>query len=327
MVTKEGYVSLCYHYIRTSKEIERFPLILGISEEEFQTQISLLKKNYNIISLNDVLKFSYSDYYLKNEKPSLLITFDDGLSDHYTAAKILHENNIKGVFFIPTCILEENLPANPMIIHYCIAIFGLKKFLEEFRNALAENKLDKKKFSIPYNHGKDDVWKTIKIIKSTFKYKIGFKSRKLLLQIYKNLLLDEFKDAMEVIHLTSGKIKKMLKMGHFIGTHTHTHISVAANVLTEKDFKKEIIFPKNYLETNFNTSVYAFSYPFGERNDCLTTMELLKKTDAYKLAFTVKKILNTKRTSPFEIGRYQPMSTDTATKLNMILTSIVKRAH
>ena len=44
----------------------------------------------------------------------------------------------------------------------------------------------------------------------------------------------------------------MIEMGHTIGVHTHTHISVAATKLSEDDFYNEIIFPKKYLEKEFN---------------------------------------------------------------------------
>ena len=80
---------------------------------------------------------------------------------------------------------------------------------------------------------------------------------------------------------------------------------------------------KKYLEDKFKTQVYSFSYPFGGKEDCLTSSELIKKTNAYKLAFTVEEIYNTKNTSPYELGRYQPTSNDTSSKLNNIIKEIL----
>ena len=42
------------------------------------------------------------------------------------------------------------------------------------------------------------------------------------------------------------------------------------------------------------------------------------------MAFTVEKIINYTNTSPFELGRYSPMSTDDAFNLHRILENIIK---
>ena len=43
---------------------------------------------------------------------------------------------------------------------------------------------------------------------------------------------------MDVIHLNEDKIRKMIDMGHSIGTHSHTHISIADGTITPQDLKK-----------------------------------------------------------------------------------------
>ena len=319
-------MGLCYHYLRLNKQSDPFPRILGTNIDEFQNHLSMLQKNYHMISLKDALSISTGEDGFNKKNIGILITFDDGLSDHYTAAKILSELNISAIFFIPTCILEEKLPANPTIIHYTIAVFGIEKFLKEFRESLVNNKLDSKLFDLQYSKSKDNLGETISRIKSTFKYKLGYyDSRKILLDIYKNLFSSEYKNMLSTIHLTESQIRKMLEMGHYVGTHTYSHISVAATELNSDDFIKEIISPKNYLEQKFNTKVNSFSYPFGGKNDCLSSSELIKKTSEYNLAFTVEEILNTRNTSPYQLGRYQINSSDTSFKLNSIIQNISKK--
>ena len=319
-------MGLCYHYLRLNKQSDPFPRILGTNIDEFQNHLSMLQKNYHMISLKDALSISTGEDGFNKKNTGILITFDDGLSDHYTAAKILSELNISAIFFIPTCILEEKLPANPTIIHYTIAVFGIEKFLKEFREILVNNKLDKKLFDVQYSKDKDNVLDIISKIKSTFKYKLRYyNSRKILLDIYKNLFSSEYKNMLSTIHLTESQIREMLEMGHYVGTHTYSHISVAATELNSDDFIKEIISPKNYLEQKFNTKVNSFSYPFGGKNDCLSSSELIKKTSEYNLAFTVEEILNTRNTSPYQLGRYQINSSDTSFKLNSIIQNISKK--
>ena len=103
----------------------------------------------------------------------------------------------------------------------------------------------------------------------------------------------------------------MIDMGHSIGTHTHSHISVGSSRLEDSELNFEIIQPKNYLENTFKIKSDFMSYPFGKTEDCLSSKELIMKTNSYKLAFTVEEILNKKSTSPYELGRYMPTSSDT----------------
>jgi peptidoglycan/xylan/chitin deacetylase (PgdA/CDA1 family) len=318
-----GFLSLCYHYIRPDND-DPFSRLMGTKITEFKNQIKMLKEKFEMISLDDVLEFINTKIF-ENNKHKMLLTFDDGLSEHYNAAKILKQFDIKATFFIPTCILKERLPANPMIIHYVIAKYGIEKFLEEFRYALKKLGLEIKKYDITYVREDDDVWKKIAEIKYNFKYKLGYKiSREILLHIYQNSLLIEYPNILEIIHLNKEQIHEMLEMGHRIGVHTHTHISVAATSLSDSDFFNEIVFPKKYLEDEFNVPIKSFSYPFGERKDYLSSMRFLNKTKEYDLAFTVEEIVNFGNT-PLEIGRYQPMSHDNVRTLENNLSNIIKK--
>jgi len=322
-LNKQEFLSLCYHYVRPEKTLDKFPRILGLTLKEFEEHVKTLQKKYEIISLEDIKKFIQKKSNFS--KVGMLFTFDDGLSDHFEAAKILHKHGIKGVFYIPTCILFDE-PANPNIIHYCLANYGVKKFVLEYNQLIKKFNLNEE-LKIFFDSKNTDVWKTIKEIKNRFKYELDYiNSRKILLTIYKKTLLRDFPNAMEIIHLTKEKIMKMLEMGHSIGVHTHTHISVAPSKLTRKEFEKEIVFPKKILEKEFSITVDSLSYPFGEKQDCFSSSELLKKTNQYKIAFTVETILNTTTKSSFGFGRYQPLSTDSIEDINEILDKMVNES-
>jgi peptidoglycan/xylan/chitin deacetylase (PgdA/CDA1 family) len=115
-----------------------------------------------------------------------------------------------------------------------------------------------------------------------------------------------------------------LEMGHSIGTHTYSHISVGSTSLSDDEFNNEIVEPKNHLQKYFGIQTDFMSYPFGDVHDCLSSKELIIKTNSYKLAFTVEQIFNTKSTSPFELGRYMPTSMDTSELLYNKMKSMIK---
>lgn len=319
MTTQQQFTSLCYHYVRA--KANQFPKILGNDVDEFQSHVKMLQKNYSLITPNDVLNFYYNNYKFRNSK-NVLLTFDDGLSDHFEAAKILHEHDIKAIFFIPTCILDEKLPANPMIIHYCIAEFGVRHFLNTYTDILEELKISNySDYNIQYNKSKDNVWNTISQIKELFKYKIEHKlSRKILIKIFQDLFLAKFPNGLEMIHLNENKVRDIIRMGHVIGTHSHTHVSIGAK-LDSVFLENEIIYPKKFLEKKFNIEIFSFSYPFGDKRDCLSSSELFAKAK-YKTVFTTEEKKNTQKTTPFQLGRYMPKSTDNAEKLSLVIERI-----
>ncbi len=318
MDTKQQFLSLCYHYIRPD-EGDVFSDVLGATESELIAQIDELEKHYDVISPDDVGRF-FGGEELDIQNDGLLFTFDDGLEDHYRAAKLLAKRGIKALFFIPTCIVLDKLPANPTITHYFFAMYRVDGFIEAFNEAWESIKPDVVHPDFQYSKGKDDVWKVIGVIKQYLKY--GLKpdvTREILLHMYDTWMLRDRPDMFEVMHLTHEQINEMIEMGHMLGTHSHTHISVAAHELSEEVFQKEIIEPKKILEDTFGCEVSALSYPFGKVEDCLKAGSLLEKTSEYTQAYTVNQIVNTRAASPFEIGRYMPLSIDYPERLLNIL--------
>lgn len=318
-----GFLTVCYHYIRPAAH-DPFPRLLGTREDAFREHVEALQKVFRVISLSEAIEFREGNLHFDKGRPGLLFTFDDGLSDHYTAAKILAEYGIKAVFFIPTSILMDKLPINPVIIHYSLAHYGIDAFLRVYEDALVEHGINTDDFRITFTRGTDDPMKTISNIKSVFKYRLRPDvSRRALLSIYRSLFEKDFPNAMEIMHLTREHIQGMLAMGHSIGSHTHSHPSIASSSLSDEDFKKEVLYPKEYLEQEFGTQVRAFSYPFGEEQDYTGSDELVHKSGAYELAFTVDRFLNTPDVSRSRLGRYSVYSTDSAEKVVQDLREIV----
>jgi peptidoglycan/xylan/chitin deacetylase (PgdA/CDA1 family) len=316
------FVSLCYHYIRDVSSAARFPRILGNSEAEFRAHLDMLTSTYHPLSLEDLRDFYYRGSDVETQgRIGVFVTFDDGLSDHYLAAKILNEYGIKGIFFIPTCALRDGEPANPLIIHYVLAHAGISKLLQGFHRALQLRGMNLEKYGIPNRKG--DPYGVISEIKKRFKYSLPpAVGREILLDLHRELLLKDYPNAVGEIHLTAPQVREMLDMGHSIGVHSHTHLSVGASALNAEGLEREVVMPQSYLAETFGVTVDALSYPFGDTRDCLGAEELVRAADAFRFAFTVEPVINTRQTNPFEIGRYMPHSKDDVLRLGKVLAAM-----
>lgn len=308
-MSNNGFYALHYTYIRLPTD--PIPGILGSPVDLFEDHIQKLSQNYQILSPEEILHFyKTKEYENIGKKNGFAFTFDDGVANHFIAAKILHKHGIKALFFIPTCILTDGLPINPTIIHYCVAKYGVPAFLETFNEA--SRRLRIKVPRLEYKPDGDSLGPIMQEIKRATKYVIEpHDSRKLLLYVYDNTFHRDYKDAMEVMYLTRFQIKEMIAMGHSIGSHTHSHFSVGSANLSEAELKREVEASGKTLEKLFNVKVNAIAYPFGESKDCLSGDELSKITTNYELAFTLEERINRAEDSPLEIGRYVQYSKDT----------------
>ena len=86
-----------YHYVRDLKN-SRYPEIKGLSIELFNEQISYIQKHYHVISAYDLMDAVQYGHDLPPNP--LLLTFDDGYSDHFSNVfPELDKKKLPGCFF------------------------------------------------------------------------------------------------------------------------------------------------------------------------------------------------------------------------------------
>lgn len=129
-----------YHYIRELKG-SRYPRIKALPVAAFKNQLKCLKKNYYIISMEELFYSLESGHRLP--KKAAMLTFDDALIDHFiNAFPILNELNICGSFFLCAQAIKEDKVLDVNKIHFILALAGNERklisdiytMLDEFRS-------------------------------------------------------------------------------------------------------------------------------------------------------------------------------------------------
>jgi Polysaccharide deacetylase len=127
-----------YHYVR-DLEHSRFPAIKGLSLEKFQRQLDYIQGHYLPISVDDLFEAVTS---AKNELPenSILLTFDDGYSDHFlNVFPLLDARGIKACFFPPAQAVLEHIVLDVNKIQFVLAASrDATKLLEQVFVAIDE---------------------------------------------------------------------------------------------------------------------------------------------------------------------------------------------
>jgi len=111
-------VVLCYHGI-SLKDEHRWRPGLYISPEEFRSRMALLRDmGLTVLSLSDGLVRLREGTL---DKPSVVITFDDGFYDFYHhAAPILEEFKFPATLYLTTYYVDANRPLFNLIVPYML---------------------------------------------------------------------------------------------------------------------------------------------------------------------------------------------------------------
>src|SRR6267143_4668092 len=130
---------IMYHYVRPIKN-GTYPQIKGLELEGFIRQMEFFRKNCNFITTMQLLSCIY-DGKLVHEN-SILLTFDDGLKDHYLHVfPILQKFKVQGLFFPTAETIEANKVLDVHKIHFILArCDNKKKIIDEIFTLIKQNK-------------------------------------------------------------------------------------------------------------------------------------------------------------------------------------------
>ncbi|KZY42064.1 hypothetical protein A3732_17020, partial [Oleiphilus sp. HI0050] len=231
------------------------------SVEEFEIQLKLISKHFDVISEQDLIDSITSNSF--PSKRTALITFDDGYVDNYTIARpLLKQYKLPAIYFIPTLPIEnrklgwwdlssylisQSKKSNINIGNQSFPITNAHEKASSIQAALARFKLT------PYEHTKD--------------------------------LIEGLSNSCEVAlpsieeqsaqWMSWEQIKSLPEDNVAIGSHTHSHRVLAT--LDEQTQFQELKESKEILEEKVGRTVQSFSYPVGGYDHFTSkTKELVK---------------------------------------------------
>ena len=296
---------LMYHYVR-NPELTKYKGIKGVREKAFKEQVAFAKRNYHIANLQEVI--DHVEQRKGFDKKTVLFTFDDGLKEHANfVTEVLHENQIQGLFFIPTAPFTEHkvLPVHKN--HYLLASLEIDYYKGQFVKLLKytypeiNTEIDATKVKKTYR------WDTFKV--ASFKYLINYIlpreiRNEILTQVFNQELGSEQVLSNE-IYLNWTEAKAMQEAGMVLGGHTHNHQVLSS--LTEQeqwdDLKHNTQLLRNKLEPQH---YFPFAYPFGKQNTYNSfTIDALKKLGIH-CAFNTEVGAVDQNRNLFEINRVDP---------------------
>ena len=224
------------HRINPDKKIHN-----SITPSIFNKLIQYLKNEFNIICFNDL-----KNYKIEDNKPPLIISFDDAYEDFFNyAAEIIINNNIKvNQNIIPYGLLTEKPPINV-------------QFQDLFNSGIL-NETSQIKLCKLLN------------IKSLNLYSLTNSIKNLSIENQKKLLN---KFSSEIESLNSKQKTKIMNLRQVndtkticeLGIHSYEHATMTNESIDyfKNDLKKSI----NFFESNFSNKPVIYAFPNGKYNN------------------------------------------------------------
>ena len=296
---KNECIIVPYHYVHNTKI--GFPKVYTKNIRDFKKDIRYLSKKYKIISLRDYV------LYLNDKKDipekTCILTFDDGLADHYdNVYPILRRKNIPATFFVSTLPLQDKQVLPVQMLQCLLAEVEEDILVQEYTKML--QKLYPKYYSKYSVKPKKDlrlyIWYSPKVIglKSVIRQMSIPMQRNILKPLFEEFIGDE-ETFWSKLYMNYFNIKDLLRDGFEIGCHGYSH-----STLINSNLKEELVESKSFLEKIYNTQITSFSIPYGTKNeDVIYSI----KNAGYHCCLNSEFKVNSGKTDPFNLTRIDPM--------------------
>lgn len=260
-----------YHYVRDLK-YSRYPQIKGMDYHLFKEQISFFKRNFNIITMEEVIE-AWDSNQGKLPEHALLLTFDDGYIDNFTNVfPILKQNHIQGSFFVSAKTFMEHALLDVNKVHFILASAHIEEVIKDLYEWIdyyrKETKLD-----IPENQelfqkyaeaNRFDCKETIfvkRILQNVLPEKIRNEISSTLFRKYVGLSESVFA---KELYMSQDQISCMKSEGMHIGLHGYEHYWLGK--LPEAEMKRDIEKALDTMGDFINPKSWVMNYPYGSFN-------------------------------------------------------------
>ena len=270
--TRDSLVVLTYHRIGDAKNDPYDPGIFSATGDQFNEQISYLKRNHLLVTLEEAMAFVDGATKEKTRRCRVLITFDDGYLDNYeTAFPILRSQGVQGVFFLCTSLVGSSYVPWWDQIAYVVKTAQRHRFPLRYPTDLDVD-LDEKGlreglhciFNLYKTHENVEPERFIRELKEAAGGKdLPAESRR---------------------YLNWDEAREMISGGMAIGAHTHSHRMLSK--LEREEQRKELAESRAILGEQLGIKPDALAYPFGSVSAFSEQTQQLVKETGYRAAFS-----------------------------------------
>jgi len=266
-----GPTILLYHRVA---ELTADPQLLAVSPAHFDGHLSVLKKHYNIMPLDDLVTAVINGIV---PKKAVAITFDDGYADNFQHAwPLLKKHSIPATIYLTTGYISSNREffcdelerlllcqkKLPQTIRLIISGRQYEWFLRPKSNSTLD--IHNNSWSIenldnptPAHRAYREIHQLVRIL--------PYEMQRQILDQIRKAVGDDGSARPSHLAMSWGQIKKIADDRLVnIGAHTVNHAYLSSLSINAQ--QSEIIGSVKAIESHINKKVTSFAYPYGTRD-------------------------------------------------------------
>jgi peptidoglycan/xylan/chitin deacetylase (PgdA/CDA1 family) len=252
---------MMYHYVRDrGDDADAGSGIPGMPVQVFEEQLGSLAGQYTFIAWRDLCLALLEEQTLPSS--ACLLTFDDGLRDHYiNVFNILRARKLSGLFFILDRCEAQGLTLAHKI-HFLLAKLGLVQFHEALWDKLSPAQREKFKRAERGHQRKYPPISTerrIDLLKAVLQRDLSEEVNPLLSELMEAHVGPE-QEMANSYYLTPDQIREMRAGGMHFGGHSRSHPWL--DWIDAESRRDEIKASAEWLR-RFEPGPWAFAYPYG----------------------------------------------------------------
>jgi peptidoglycan/xylan/chitin deacetylase (PgdA/CDA1 family) len=274
---------IMYHYIRPP--CPDLPYFRYLELDDFRRQLDYFEATYGFVNLSDFLAILNGEPKADN---GVVLTFDDGVMDHYVhVLPELERRGLWGIFYVPTGMYERGKLLDVHRIHYLLGRFGGSAMLVAARELITEDMLSHAHVDefghLTYARQDNDAATTE--FKRMFNYYISHECRERVLNELMNRFFCE-RQLVDEYYIPPNLLSDMQARGIIIGGHSVNH--PVFGKLSEDEQRREIFHCFDFLENAVGgLSLRTFCYPYGGFHSFTRTTEKLLYEAGCRFAMNV----------------------------------------
>ena len=302
------------------------PWQLAVSPANFELQLAMLRKNFTIISVNElILQISQK----KIKKKCICLTFDDAYTDNFLFAQpLLEKYNCPATFFVPTNfinankpfwwdVLEELILRSPSLpLKLSLSIKGKNYSFNLKKQTITKDEFNEQN---SWSYKEEPPTERCKLYLEVCALFRPFSEKEVdfYLQQIKEWAGYQIKlvydSAMSFIQLTQLSNNPLFS----VGVHTCTHVDLNCHTISEQQL--QIMDCAKHLKFQYKNFVNAIAYPFGSYNK--STLAIVKQ-QGISVGFTTNSGFINKHSKSYELDRFEVCNISGEKLLSQLLTTL-----
>jgi peptidoglycan/xylan/chitin deacetylase (PgdA/CDA1 family) len=288
MPPRNGLLVLNHHRIGNSAEDPYDPGLFSATADQLDQQLTTIKRYATPVTLEEAIEFCEG----RDRAPRcrVLVTFDDGYLDNYTAAfPVLRSHGVQGVFFLATDLVGSS--ATP--------------WWDDIAYRLRRTTNRKLTFRYPRELQVDmdalGLEKALNLVLDLYKSLDNHDPQRFFEHLAEQTGVDGPPTSVRRF-LNWDEAREMIRCGMAIGSHTHSHTVLSQ--LSEEQQRDELTTPRAILKHQLGIDATTLAYPVGLPHCFSAATQRIAREIGYRVAFSFYGGTNFHGASnPFDVRR------------------------